>query len=107
MNSTAFRDVTPCNSKISRSFGKIYRLYLQGRRASHASYQQKRWNAELGLLFNSIDGGDMFLRNVWLTPLHTRRSTPYVKFHHYKGKISVACRVHNAEKHAANEKGLA
>jgi hypothetical protein len=65
MKSYLFWDITPCSPlKVNRRFGGTYRLHLQGRGMSRARNQREsRWQAELGLLSDPEDGGDMFLRN--------------------------------------------
>jgi hypothetical protein len=42
MKSTVFWSVTLCGSETARRFGGIYRLHIQGRRASQAKNQQKQ-----------------------------------------------------------------
>jgi hypothetical protein len=49
MKSSVFCGITPCSPlKVSRRFGKTCRLYIQGRKISHARNQREsRWQAEL------------------------------------------------------------
>jgi hypothetical protein len=70
-NNTVFCVVTPCSSERARRFRGTYRLHLKGRRVSKQAYLTLT-PAFVGfllcLLFNPEDVGDMFLRNVWLSP---------------------------------------
>jgi hypothetical protein len=49
MNSTIFWDITPCSLlRVSRRFGRTYRLHVQGRKINRARNQREsRWQAEL------------------------------------------------------------
>jgi hypothetical protein len=70
MKSAIFLDIMPCSPlKVNRRFGGTYRLHLQGRRISRASFHA---GFLLGLVFDAEDGGDMILRNVgWLSTHYT------------------------------------
>jgi hypothetical protein len=64
-------DTTPCSPvKVSRRFRETYRSNLQGRRISQARSQHQAGSKllaasfMLGLIFDAVDGSDMFLRNI-------------------------------------------
>jgi hypothetical protein len=72
------KKLTPCSPlKVNRRFGVTYRLHLQGRISRERYQHEIRWEAGLspasagyllGLLFDPEDVGDIFLRNVGLSP---------------------------------------
>jgi hypothetical protein len=60
MKDTIFWDIMPRSPlKVSRRFGGTYRLSIQGRKALLATCF--RAGFLLGLIFDSEDGGDMFI----------------------------------------------
>jgi hypothetical protein len=68
-------------SELIHRFGGTDSLYSRGRRVSQA---RSRWYAELdgsGLLFGPKDGGDMFLRNVSLSPNNPGDRTVLLRCH--------------------------
>jgi hypothetical protein len=69
MNSFFIWDIMPCRPvKVTRRFGGIYRLHLQGRIVGQAEEMKQALLVVcfimLGLLFDPEDGGDVSLRNV-------------------------------------------
>jgi hypothetical protein len=71
--STVFWVVTPCSPERARLLGRTYRFYLQGRRVREESKQQLSLPPGSAgflpcLLFNPEDRGDIFIRNVGLSP---------------------------------------
>jgi hypothetical protein len=74
MRSPVFWDVTSCSPvKVNRHYGGTCRLYLQCQRVSQAKDQHEAGRlcllpigVLLRLLFDPVDGGDVFLRNVCL-----------------------------------------
>jgi hypothetical protein len=99
MNSTIYRDITPCSLlKVNRRFGGIYRLHLQGRRInwekSSVKAGDKRHLPPNFTLVSCLSYSSklkmqaMFLRNVGrlstdYTPLYGRRLYywfPYFSF---------------------------
>jgi hypothetical protein len=62
MNNTVFWGVTSYSSERAQRFYATYHFHLQAVRVRQA---------KLGLLLNPEDGGDMFLRIVWLCPNFT------------------------------------
>jgi hypothetical protein len=87
VKNSVFWDITPCSLlKVSRRFGRTYGFHLQNWRVSQARNRHEADSKQmlinsccllyavflLGLLFNTEDGGDMFLRNVgWLSMDYT------------------------------------
>jgi hypothetical protein len=68
MKNSVFWDITLCSLlKVKGRFGEIYRLHLQEPRVNRARYQRTaplatRFHAILlGLFFNPVNGGNIFL----------------------------------------------
>jgi hypothetical protein len=67
MKSSIFLDITQCSPvKVNRHFGGTYHLCLQGQGISKACSACCLLHAGflLGLLFDTEEGSDMFLRNL-------------------------------------------
>jgi hypothetical protein len=83
MKSIILWNITPCSwLKVSRRFGRTYRLHLQDRRISRALLSTEFHAGILLSLFKSEDRDDMFVRNVgWLSveymALYPRRQYSY------------------------------
>jgi hypothetical protein len=77
MNSTSFWGITPCNPlKVNRSFGRTYRLRIQGRSINREIYKHKsRWQAEqsagrnFGLYRKPEGNGIVELSSCWYLAL--------------------------------------